>query len=335
MQMTAHDLNGSSVIERSRSSNRTGWATRALSAAGLTLGTAGLVNYIAAREAERRNPPMGRFVTVDGVRLHYLEHGGGPRVVVLLHGNGTMAWEFVLSGLVALLSTEYRVIVFDRPGFGYSDRPRSGDWTPQAQAALLSRALRMVAAIPATIVGHSWGTLVAIAMALNDPAEITGLVLLSGYYYPSSRAAVPVMSSPAAPIVGDLMRYTVAPFLARVKAPAAYRKMFAPAPVSPPFAHLFPIELAVRPWQLRSTAEEAALLVPAAAALAGRYALLSLPVAIIAGVGDEVVDIEHHARRLSRQMPSSTLHEIPEAGHMVHHTETDKVGAVIRGMLGR
>jgi pimeloyl-ACP methyl ester carboxylesterase len=140
------------------------------------------------------------------------------------------------------------------------------------------------------------------------------------------------MPSLAVPIFGDLMRYSVLPFVARLKAPAAYRKMFAPAPVSPSFADLFPIELAVRPWQLRATAEEAALLVPAAAALAGRYALLSQPIAIIAGMGDEVVDIEHHARRLSREIATSTLHEIPDAGHMVHHTEPEKVGAVIRGM---
>lgn len=70
----------------------------------------------------------------------------------------------------------------------------------------------------------------------------------------------------------------------------------------------------------------------AAESLAGRYAALNLPVAIVAGIGDEVVDIGRHSRRLARELPRSTLHEVPEAGHMVHHTEPDRVGAVIQAI---
>ena len=154
---------------------------RGLAGAAGALGTMAIANDLLARRAERLHPPMGRFLTVDGVGLHFLDRGAGP-VVVLLHGNGTMAWDFVLSGLVALLETDHRVIAFDRPGFGYSERPRSRFWTPQDQAVLLGQALRILDARPAIIVGHSWGTLVAISMALRDPEGTTGLVLLSGYY---------------------------------------------------------------------------------------------------------------------------------------------------------
>ena len=73
-------------------------------------------------------------------------------------------------------------------------------------------------------------------------------------------------------------------------------------------------------------------MVAAAEGLAGRYAELNLPLAIVAGAGDEVVDPDRHARRLARELPGSTLHEIPDAGHMVHHTEPNRVGAVIKGM---
>jgi pimeloyl-ACP methyl ester carboxylesterase len=305
-----------------------------LGAAAVALGAAGVANLLLARRAERLHPAMGRFITVDGVRLHYLDRGTGP-VVVLLHGNGTMAWDFVLSGLVAFLETDHRVIAFDRPGFGYSERPRSRVWTPQAQAVLLDRALRMLDARAATIVGHSWGTLVAISTALLDPEGTAGLVLLSGYYYPTSRKDSALMSWPAVPLLGDLMRYTVSPVLGRLMAPAAYRKMFAPAPLSPAFAHLFPTELCVRPSQIRAAAEEAGLMVAAAEGLAGSYAELNLPVAIVAGAGDEVVDVERHAGRLARDLPQSTLHEIPDSGHMVHYTEPNRVGAVINGIAQR
>jgi len=76
-------------------------------------------NYALARRAERRDPAGGEFITVDGVRLHYIERGTGP-TIVLLHGNGAMARDFVLSGLFDLLATDHRVIAFDRPGFGFA-----------------------------------------------------------------------------------------------------------------------------------------------------------------------------------------------------------------------
>ena len=94
-------------------------------AAGVLAAAAGaaLLNHWLARKAERRNPPRGRFIKVQGVRLHYVERGTGP-ALVLLHGNGSMIEDFQSSGLIELAARKYRVIAFDRPGFGHSDRPR-------------------------------------------------------------------------------------------------------------------------------------------------------------------------------------------------------------------
>jgi alpha-beta hydrolase superfamily lysophospholipase len=76
--------------------------------------------------AERKNPPIGVFVECDGVRLHYLERGDAASpCVVLFHGNGTMMQDLIVSGLVDRLADHYRVVCFDRPGFGYSQRPRT------------------------------------------------------------------------------------------------------------------------------------------------------------------------------------------------------------------
>ncbi|WP_409363280.1 alpha/beta fold hydrolase [Bradyrhizobium sp. AUGA SZCCT0042] len=99
-----------------------------------------LLNQHLARKAERENPPSGRFLEVNGVRLHYVERGAGDPVV-LLHGNGSMIQNFDSSGLIDLVAKDYRVIVFDRPGFGHSDRPRNVVWTPDAQAELIKLAL--------------------------------------------------------------------------------------------------------------------------------------------------------------------------------------------------
>ncbi len=79
------------------------------------------------------------------------------------------------------------MIVFDRPGYGHSQRPRGTIWSPEAQADLIHRALVELDATPAVVLGHSWGTLVAAALALNHPASVKALVLASGYFYPTAR----------------------------------------------------------------------------------------------------------------------------------------------------
>jgi hypothetical protein len=68
-----------------------------------------LYNFYRVKQSERLHPPRGRFVTVKGVRLHYLEAGTGP-AVILLHGNVVTAEDFEASGLLALLAQRYRVL---------------------------------------------------------------------------------------------------------------------------------------------------------------------------------------------------------------------------------
>src|SRR4030095_8086014 len=100
-----------------------------------------ILNRVLTKRAERRNPPTGQFITVDGVRLHYVERGTGTPLV-LLHGNGSMIEDFQSSGLIDLAAKDYRVIAIDRPGFGHTNRPRRTIWTPEAQADLVAAFLK-------------------------------------------------------------------------------------------------------------------------------------------------------------------------------------------------
>jgi len=279
------------------------------------------------RQAERENPPQGKFVDVDGVRLHYLERGSGP-TLVLLHGNGVYSKDFETSGLLQGAAQHYRVIAFDRPGFGYSDRPRSTVWTPDKQAALLLRALEQIGVASAILVGHSWGTMVALAMGLQQPDFVRGLVLLSGYYYPSIRLDVVATTQPAVPIIGDVLRHTVSPLVTRAMWPGLARRTFAPKPVDQRF-DAFPVWMALRPKQLRASAAETALMIPAAASLAKRYAELKVPTVIVAGTQDKLVDAGHNSERLSERLALSRLELLPGVGHMTHYAQPGKVLAAI------
>ena len=284
-----------------------------------------LWNTYRARKVEREHPPRGRFVTVDGVRLHYLERGGG-RPVVFLHGNVVTAEDFELSGLLDLAAErQCHVVAFDRPGFGYSDRPRGAMWPPARQADLLRQAFARLGIERPIIVGHSWGTLVALALALDHPDAVSGLVLLSGYYHPTLRADVPLFSLPAIPVIGDLIRYTVGPLFGAALLPLAAKGMFSPLPVPDRFAKGFPYGVPLRPWQIRAEAQDTATMLSAVAAMRRRYRELRLPVVIMAGTEDRVVNHRKHAVRLHQDIAQSALRLVPGVGHMVHHAVPQQV----------
>ena len=195
--------------------------------------------------------------------------------MVLIHGNGTMIQDFTVSGLVDRLVEHFRVIVIDRPGYGYSSRPRQL-WTPRAHAQLFQGALEQLGVTRAMVWSTPWGTLVAIALALEFPSLVRGLVLGSGYYFPTLRADVFLLSPPAIPILGDALRYNFA-LVARAVLPGMIKRVFQPSAVPERFDRLFPKELMLRPLQLRAGAEDAALMTPTAMELGPHYRELQAP----------------------------------------------------------
>jgi pimeloyl-ACP methyl ester carboxylesterase len=178
------------------------------------------------------------------------------------------------------------------------------------------------------LLGHSWGTLVALGLALRDDQDIAGLVLASGYYFATPRWDVWMMSAPAIPIAGDIFRYTIAPIISWAIMPVMLRKLFAPREVPQEFKQNFPLSLAVRPKQLRAAAEESALLIPVASEFQSRYHGLRCPVRIFHGIEDKVIEAEQ-ARRLERALRRSLLHLVDDAGHMVTYADTREIAQAV------
>ena len=296
--------------------------------AAVLAATAGWVAYRANR-AERNDPQAGTFMDVDGTRIHYLERGLGP-VIVLLHGNALRLEDFVAAGMMDRLSKDHRVIAFDRPGFGHSDRPRRRSWTPDAQAELLQKALKRLGVSNAIIVGHSWGTLAAIALTLRDQTAVRRLVLISGYYFPDARLDVLLAAPAAIPGIGDVLRYTVSAVFARLTLERSIKAMFYPKPVPPGFLPMLSREMLVRPLQLRADAEDGAFMIPAARSLSKQYAEITVPVVIFAGADDKVVSPDKQARKLHAQLNRSELHVMPGEGHMVHYGQLEQIIAAVK-----
>lgn len=187
----------------------------------------------------------------------------------------------------------------------------------------------------AVVLGHSWGSLVAFALALQAPQLVRSLVLASGYHYPTLRADVVLFSPPAISVIGDVMRYTVSPLVARLILPGLLRALFAPADVPERFDEQMPKELMLRPSQLRAAAEDAAMMTPAAMELQEHYRELKLPVEIITGADDQVADVGRQSERLHRALPHSAFTAVPGQGHMIHHLAPEQVIRAIDRASGR
>lgn len=311
---------------------------RAASGAVRILRATAKANYTAARQTgalmrrsseamkpdEPAHKPPGRIIEVDGVRVHCIVKGRG-RPVVLIHGNGTMAEDFVICGLVEQLAKSYRVIAIDRPGFGHTERPRHWVWSAAAQARLIAHTLAALKAERPVVVGHSWGTIVALALATGGDLGLRGLVLLSGYYYPGRRADVAMIAPLAVPGLGDAARALVPGAVGRALAPQVFRHVFRPQPVPDRFTARFPVALSLSATQARASAEDTAGMNGAVALLQPRYASLRLPVAILSGDADAIVEAGEQSCRLHAEVAGSTLTLLPGQGHMIHYSAKARI----------
>jgi pimeloyl-ACP methyl ester carboxylesterase len=313
-------------------------ARRLVAGAVLAAGTlivaalAGLALYTAleVRRAEAAFPPRGQFAHADGVRLHYVTAGAG-RPVVLLHGNPGFVHDFALDtvGPLSLLAREHRVVAFDRPGHGYSDRPSAAGTTPREQARLLREALRHLGAERPVLVGHSWGGALALLYALEYPGEVAGLVVIGTRAYPSAGRGDPLYVLNRAPVVGPLFRHTLLLPLGRRTVERRLAAAYAPDSVRPGHAAAARA-LWLRPGQVAATVWDTRNLQVALAPASRRYGELAVPVVILVGARDRGTGESY---RLSQVLPRAELVTLPNVGHELQLTRPAAVLGAVRRVL--
>jgi pimeloyl-ACP methyl ester carboxylesterase len=245
-----------------------------------------------------------------------------------------MTEDLRISGVFDAVSRTRRTVAYDRPGFGYSERPSSTAWTPAAQARVIAEANTLLGLGRPVVVGHSWGTLIALALALEQPDRIAGLVLVSGFYYPETRIGDAAFAPAAAPVIGDILNHTVSPWIGGITANTMIKAMFAPERVPERFSREFPVALTLRPSQIKAFAEETAGMNAAAATLSKSYGGIRVPTTIIAGDADAVVDADQ-SKRLHAAIAASQLVIIPGVSHMAHHSAPHDVVHAIESVAAR
>jgi pimeloyl-ACP methyl ester carboxylesterase len=301
-------------------------------ATGVAVLVAGLAafSHFAARRIEREVPADGAFVTIDGTRLHYSDRGHGP-AIVMIHGLGGQMRNFSYA-LADLLVSDHRVILVDRPGAGYSAAAPSAAIV--AQAALIAGLIETLELDRPLVVGHSLGGAVALALALDHPGKVGGLALIAPLTQPEE--AVPAAFRAIAigsPAVRRAVAWTLATPMGLLSGSRGAIAVFAPEPVPADFATLGGGQLVLRPGAFHAASTDLAAARADMAALAARYPGLSVPVAILFGREDAILDPELHGRRIATELPRVELTLIA-GGHMIPVTAAEAVAAWIRGRIG-
>ena len=288
-----------------------------------------LLGRIRSAQAEASFPPAGSFVTVEGTRLHYIRKGAGTPVV-LLHGGVLRADDF--EGVMERAAARgYETIAFDRPGYGYSERPPRDRATPADQAGLLHQALKQLGVEKPIIVGHSWSGLLALIYALRYPDDVSGVVTLAGAMYKEGYPAEhgdPISRLATAPAIGTIFVNTVpgSP-LGTALARSSVRQTFAPEPVPEGYREAA-LALWLRPGQFRANREDILAFPSAALAASRHYHEIRCPVVIAVGE-DDPFGTREQAARLKRDIPHAELRVIPRVAHMIPQLHPDLALAAI------
>jgi pimeloyl-ACP methyl ester carboxylesterase len=283
----------------------------------------------AAREAaaERDFPPEGQFVEVDGQRVHAVVRGAGPDLV-LIHGSSGNTRDFTF-GFVGRISDRYRVIVFDRPGLGWSDRLPKGAEGIHAQAARLRAAARALGAERPIVLGQSYGAAVALAWALDAPDSVAAVVNVSGPSHPWPGPLPGLYRVTSHPLGAALVVPLITAFVDRDYVSREIATVFDPQPMPDGYAAAIGAPLTLRRGSMRANASHRATLKDEITAMVPLYPGFPVPLEIVHGDADTTVDLGLHAEAMLRDTPQARLARLDGVGHMPHHTHAAAVIAAI------
>ena len=260
--------------------------------------------------------------TSSGERLRYVRGGSGPDVV-LIHG-ALVTLEDMLIGPFDALARDFRVVAFDRPGHGLSERGRL-QGSPWIQARMLHDGVTALGLERPVIVGHSFGGAVALAYALLFPEETKGVVALGPIAFPELRLEQFLLGPRSIPVSGDALAYSLGPVLDTALLPLLWDMMFKPQAMPERFRAEFPFPLAGRPEGVQANGDDSIAMIGSMWMAAASYAACQVPVQVMAGSADLVVSPDRHAKPLAFMLPKGSLRMLPGLGHMLHHFAIDEV----------
>jgi haloalkane dehalogenase len=269
-------------------------------------------------------PFDSHYADVNGARVHYVDEGSGP-TLLLLHGNPT--WSFLYRDLIKGLRDRFRCIAVDYPGFGLSRAPSGYGYTPAEHAGVVEQLILQLDLSGVTMMGQDWGGPIGFAAATRHPDRFARFVIGNTWAWPKSDPGTQFFSRLMGGPVGGFLILRRNFFVERIvpggvrrkKLPEAvmdaYRGPF-PTPESRRPLHVFPREiLASRPFLAEIES--------------GLPALRDRPALIVWGTKD-VAFREPERRRWEELFPDHRTVRLEGAGHYIQEDAAEEIVAAIR-----
>lgn len=284
-----------------------------------------------AAKAERLVPPTGKFITIDGCRTRYIEAGQGPPIV-MVHGLGAQLHQFQ-STLFPDLARDFRVIALDRPGSGYSTRGYRASGRINEQADVVAGFITALGLEQPLLVGHSLGGAVSLAVAVNHPGLISGLALLA----PLTRHRETIPPELAGLYIRSrlkrwLLAQTISVPIGLKYADMALAHIFAPQKPTRDYMTAGGGWLGLRPSTVYASGGDLVALEEDMPALQRRVGEISVPVGVMFGTADKVLDFKLDGVSMCERLPGVDFVAMDGLGHMLQFVAPAETADFVRGM---
>ncbi len=266
----------------------------------------------------------------DGNCLSYLDIGHGP-VVVMLHGNPS--WSFYYRNLAILLQKNYRVIVPDHLGCGFSDKPQDYPYHLENHIDNVDHLLQHLQIKDMSLVVHDWGGAIGMGYAVRHPQDIKSLVVLNTAAFRSPHIPWRIKIC-RTPLLGALLIRGLNAFAGAAVYMAVTKKMDADVAqgfVKPynswknriatlRFVEDIPLSPKDYSWDTLKGIEE-------------KLSLFAKTPMMIAWGGKDFCFNDHFYREWQRRFPEAKCHYFENAGHYVLEDAFDEIGPLVTDFL--
>ena len=300
----------------------------------LFMSLVGLVLFAAFsnKKAEQLLPPAGSFAKLGSTRLHYVDQGQGP-AIVMIHGIAGNLQNFTY-GLATPLAQTHRVICIDRPGYGYSKRSFNADPSLEAQADIIVSLLDHLQIESAVFVGHSLGGTISLAAAQRHPDRVRALALIAPLtHLPEAHLpAFKALDLPS-PLIRFILGWTLAIPGTLYRMSLSLKIIFGPERAPRDFAIRGGGILSLKPQTFITASSDVQNAIQSMPAIEVAYANMKTPVHVLFAHEDRILDCKQNGEDLPSRIPGAQI-TLVSGGHMLPVTQVEQCVQFIEGVAG-
>ena len=285
------------------------------------------------KKATQYLPPVGQFAQLGRTRLHYLDQGTGP-AIVLIHGLAGNLQNFTY-GVSKPLSEHYRVITVDRPGCGYSTRESGADASLEAQADTLVNLLSHLNIDSAVFVGHSLGGAISLAAAQRHPDKVKALALIAPLTHkPDEPAPVFKPLEIESALLRHFVGWTFAVPASLFRISTTLKIIFGPEKAPADFAIRGGGILALKPQTFITASTDLQSVKWGMPDIEAAYGNMTTPISVLYGREDRILDYKLNGEDLPNRISGAQVTLI-SGGHMLPVTQAELTTKFIQDVAGK